>query len=108
MSKLNPQRSMRNFSLEDIDITPERRAYLSEKGKRLYEKYCGLDGKGICSEAFAEYHLECGEVVVVEDFLTYLQSIVEQIDEPERLEITQRLINRIEDLLDIKEERTHS
>ncbi|MCI0711773.1 MAG: hypothetical protein L0154_16580 [Chloroflexi bacterium] len=107
MSKLNPQRTMRNFSLDEIDVTPERRAHLAEKGKRLYQKYCGLDGKGICSEAFAEYHLECGEVVVVEDFLVYLNEIVGQIEEPDRLEITRRLINRIEDLLGVKEERAH-
>ena len=34
-------------------LAPERRAMLANKGRRLYGKYCGTRGRGICAESFA-------------------------------------------------------
>lgn len=55
-------------------VTPERREMLAEKGRRLYGKYCGTGGRGVCSESFAVYHIGRGESVVAADLLAYLES----------------------------------
>jgi len=39
------------------DMGPERRASLADKGRRLYGKFCGTGGRGICAESFAVYHI---------------------------------------------------
>lgn len=59
------------------------------------------------ARAFAEYYLECGNVVVVEGFLAHLRSTAANIDEPVRDFKTIWLINRIEDQLGVKEKRAH-
>ena len=55
-------------------LAPERRAMLADKGRRLYGKYCGTRGRGICAESFAVYHLGRGEGVVAADLLAYLEA----------------------------------
>ena len=55
-------------------LAPERRAMLAEKGRRLYGKYCGTRGRGVCAESFAVYHLGRGEAVVAADLLAYLEA----------------------------------
>ena len=55
------------------EISAERREMLAEKGRRLYGKYCGTGGRGICSESFAVYHIGRGEAVVAADLLAYLE-----------------------------------
>ena len=55
-------------------LAPERRAMLAEKGRRLYGKFCGTGGRGICAESFAVYHLGRGEAVVAADLLAYLET----------------------------------
>ena len=79
-------------------LTSDRRAMLAEKGRRLYGKYCGTDGRGICAENFAIYHLRRGEYAVAEDILIYLRQQAERlrVDDPHgRLTMTERLIIRI-------------
>ena len=56
------------------ELAPERRAMLAEKGQRLYGKFCGTGGRGICAESFAVYHLGRGEAVVAADLLAYLET----------------------------------
>ena len=56
------------------ELAPERRAMLAEKGRRLYGKFCGTRGRGICAESFAVYHLGRGEAVVAADLLAYLET----------------------------------
>lgn len=60
------------FQDEEVEVSAERRALLACKGQRLYDKYCGTKGRGICAESFAEYHIWRGEWVVARDFLVYL------------------------------------
>ena len=55
-------------------LAPERRSMLAEKGRRLYGKYCGTRGRGVCAESFAVYHLGRGEAVVAADLLAYLEA----------------------------------
>ena len=55
-------------------LAPERRAMLAEKGRRLYGKYCGTRGRGVCAESFAVYHLGRGEAVAAADLLAYLET----------------------------------
>lgn len=95
------------FHNEEIPVTPERRAALACKGQRLYDKYCGTKGTGICAESFAEYHIWRGEYAVARDFLVYLNRQVEMLraalptapDLQPQLAMTERLIGRIEALL---------
>jgi len=84
----------------DMDLTDERRAQLADKGKRLYHKYCGLNGNGICADSFAEYHALRGEYEVVADFLDFLRQAVTTESDPEKIEMTEQLIKRVEGLLD--------
>ena len=84
----------------EMDLTDERRAQLANKGKRLYHKYCGLNGKGICADSFAEYHALRGEYEVVTDFLDYLRLTIKTESEAEKIEMTAQLIERVERLLE--------
>jgi hypothetical protein len=89
----------------EVKVTPERRAELAIRGKRLYAKYCGTSGTGICAESFAEYHVWRGELVIARDLLVYLYAQRDQLSEAsnqrlvERLAMTEELITRIKALL---------
>ena len=92
---------------EEVDVPPERRALLAIKGQRLYGKYCGTNGRGICAESFAEYHIWRGELIVARDLLAYLnvqmaclrQTIPTTPEVENRLHITEGLVERIAALL---------
>ena len=56
----------------DAPLDPARRASLAAKGRRLYGKFCGTGGRGICAESFACYHIGRGETVVAADLLAFL------------------------------------
>ena|ERR1700694_368527 len=95
------------FQAEEIAVTDERRTALARKGQALYGKYCGMDGRGICAESFAEYHVWRGEYTVARDFLVFLSAQLETLQQtastdPEaaaQLEMTEALISRIRALL---------
>ena len=95
------------FQDEEVAVSPERRALLACKGQRLYDKYCGTKGRGICAESFAEYHIWRGEWVVARDFLVYLHIQVDFLQRgassapavEAQLAMTERLIARISALL---------
>ncbi|GAB5493701.1 MAG: hypothetical protein Phog2KO_39160 [Phototrophicaceae bacterium] len=89
-------RATGNFEME---LTDKRRALLAEKGKRLYQKYCGLNGEGICAESFAEYHALRGEHEVVNDFLDFLHIMITVETDSTKIKITEELVERIENLL---------
>ena len=74
--------------MPDAPLSDDRRAMLADKGRRLFGKYCGLNGRGICAESFACYHIDRGERVVAEDLLAFLEA------QPEDA-ITVRLIGRV-------------
>src|SRR5260370_42429323 len=79
-------------------LTVHRRRMLADKGRRLYAKYCGTRGRGICAESFACYHIARGEAEVAEDLLAFLEPLVvslEQADPDGRLVMTRRLVARI-------------
>lgn len=81
-----------------VVISPERRASLAAKGRLLYGKYCGTDGRGICAESFAVFHIGRGEAAVAEDLLAFLEGRREQLeaDDPDgRLAMTRGLIERV-------------
>ncbi|MEO8611845.1 MAG: hypothetical protein ABI690_28355 [Chloroflexota bacterium] len=92
---------------EEVDVPPERRAFLAIKGQRLYGKYCGTKGRGICAESFAEYHIWRGELIIARDFLGYLNVQIAYLHQiapstPEieaQLHMTEGLIERIAALL---------
>jgi hypothetical protein len=98
------------FQISEVVVSPERRAFLAQKGRLLYGKYCGTSGQGICSESFAEYHIWRGELVVVRDFLVFLKTQIESLRQnretdlnaADQLDITQGLAERIEALLEQK------
>ncbi len=80
------------------EVTPERRVMLAEKGRRLYGKYCGTGGRGICSESFAVYHIGRGEPVVAADLPAYLEARAGELvaaDPDGRGAMTRGLIERI-------------
>ena len=95
------------YQPEEVVVTEERRAFLAQKGKILYAKYCGTRGHGICSESFAEYHIWRGEYVVARDFLIYLEAQLTSLREEAQIDvqaafqltITQGLVDRIKSLL---------
>jgi hypothetical protein len=95
------------YQVDEVPVDAERRAFLAQKGKILYAKYCGTQGHGICSESFAEYHIWRGEYVVAQDFLVYLESQLTELRERAisssrtafQLTITQGLVDRIKSLL---------
>jgi hypothetical protein len=92
---------------EEVEVPPERRAFLAIKGQRLYGKYCGTKGRGICAESFAEYHIWRGEYSVARDLLVYLNGRVACLRQTEmmtaeiasQLDMTEGLIERITALL---------
>jgi hypothetical protein len=60
----------------DHELSPEVRARLAQKGRILYTKFCGTDGKGICAESFALHHIWRGEGEVARDLLAFLETEV--------------------------------
>lgn len=82
-----------------MELTEERRAKMAQKGKRLYGKYCGLQGKSDCADSFADYHALRGEYEVVTDFLDYLRDVITTETDPEKVDMTEQLIARVERLL---------
>jgi hypothetical protein len=76
----------------------EQRARLAHKSRLLHGKSCGTDGRGVCAESFALYHIWRGESEVARDLLAYRDARIEalQIDDPAgRLPWTQELARRI-------------
>lgn len=60
----------------DLEPSPEARARLALKGRILYGKSCGTDGKGVCAESFALHHIWRGESEVARDLLAFLETEV--------------------------------
>lgn len=95
------------YQPDEVSVDEERRAFLAQKGKILYAKYCSTKGHGICSESFAEYHIWRGEYVVVQDFLIYLEAQIIGLQDKSsynsqaafQLIITEGLVDRINSLL---------
>ena len=95
------------YQPDEVPVAEARRAFLAQKGKILYAKYCGTKGHGICSESFAEYHIWRGEYVVARDFLGYLETQLTNLRQEAQtdlqaafqLTITQGLVDRIKSLL---------
>lgn len=80
------------------ELGPERRAALADKGRRLYGKFCGTGGRGICAESFAVYHIGRGESAVAEDLALYLGcevALLESADPDARLASARGLLTRI-------------
>lgn len=96
-----------SYHSSEVSVTADRRAFLARKGQLLYGKYCGTQGRGICAESFAEYHIWRGEFVVASDFLSFLTAQVGRLREQaaldnrvaDQLHVTEQLIERIEMLL---------
>jgi hypothetical protein len=77
-----------------VQPSPQRRARLAEKGRRLYRKSCGATGKRTCAESFALFHIQRGEAVVARDLLAFLaaEAVGLRRDDPEgRLAPTEAL-----------------
>ncbi|HZW35235.1 MAG TPA: hypothetical protein VFF52_31220 [Isosphaeraceae bacterium] len=84
-------------------VSAEQRARLALKGRILYGKFCGTQGKGTCAESFALYHIRRGEDEIARDLLTYLQAEIAslRVEDPEgRLAITEGLAGRIQHQLE--------
>ena len=82
----------------DLEVSPEQRARLVQKGKLLFEKFCGTNGRGICAESFALYHIWKGEGQVARDFLAYLDATIGSLqssDPDDRLARAEDLATRI-------------
>ncbi len=82
----------------DAGLSPAERARLAHKGRLLYGKFCGTDGRGICAESFALYHIWRGEPEVARDLLDFLDARIEALtaEDPEgRLAMTRALADRI-------------
>ena len=107
MIKRNSPQMQDVFQDDEVDVSPERRHELALKGQRLYGKYCGTKGRGICAESFAEYHIWRGEYVIARDLLVFLREqlailqaeSVLDAEEEKRLIITEGLIERIQNHL---------
>jgi hypothetical protein len=67
------------MSLVEAGISPEQRARLANKGRLLYAKFCGTEGRGICAESFALYHIWRGEPEIALDLLVFLDAEVEAL-----------------------------
>jgi hypothetical protein len=81
-----------------LELGPEQRARLAEKGRTLYRKSCGPSGQKTCAESFALYHIRRGEVEVARDLLAFLEAEAEALGlgDPEgRLRPTEELAARI-------------
>lgn len=79
-------------------LAARRREFLAQKGRLLYGKYCGTKGQGICAENFALYHIRLEEIVVVQDFLEYLDQQLAELraaGPSAQFVITERLVNCI-------------
>ena len=86
------------MSQDDFALLSGDRARLAMKGRILYGKFCGTDGKGICAESFALYHIWRGESEVASDLLGFLETEVVALrrhDPQGRLTMTERLAERI-------------
>ncbi|MEZ6143758.1 MAG: hypothetical protein R3B84_24600 [Zavarzinella sp.] len=86
------------------ELSQERRAMLAEKSERLYGKFCGTGGRGICAESFCVYHIGRGETAVAHDFVEFLDDIIRQLhqNDPEnRLQATIGLVARIRTHLNV-------
>jgi hypothetical protein len=82
-------------------LTAGRRALLAQKGKILYAKSCGTNGRSDCAEGFAIHQMRLGNTEVVADFLGFLERRLGQLerDDPEGLRaMTEGLIARIRGL----------
>ena len=82
----------------DLGISPEQCARLAEKGRLLYGKFCGTDGRGICAESFALFHIWRGESEIARDLLAFLEEKCASLREhdPEgRLALTEELTERV-------------
>ena len=86
------------MSRVDVQLTAEDRARLAHKGRLLYAKFCGTNGRGICAESFALYHIWRGEGDVARDLLTFLETQIEALrdrDPEGRLALTSELASRL-------------
>jgi hypothetical protein len=82
----------------DVGLSPEHRERLAHKGRLLYGKFCGTDGKGICAESFALYHIWRGEPEIARDLLAFLEGRIAALrghDAEGRLAMTEELTGRI-------------
>lgn len=92
----------------DTDSTAYRRSVLAQKGRCLYDKFCGTGGRGICAESFAVYHIGRDEGFVAEDLIDHLDARItalENADPCGRLEATRGLVARIRGHLQTANER---
>ncbi|MGL4463238.1 MAG: hypothetical protein ACRC1K_13905 [Planctomycetia bacterium] len=79
-------------------LAQERRVMLADKARRLYGKFCGTGGRGICAESFAVYHISRGEATVAVDLAAYLDGVVSELESTDphgRLAATRGLAARI-------------
>ena len=79
-------------------LTAHRQAMLADKGRRLYGKFCGTGGRGICAESFAVFHIGRCEVAVADDLVAYLDGVIaelEMADPHGRLAATRGLVARV-------------
>ena len=89
----------------DHELSPEARARLALKGRILYTKFCGTDGKGTCAESFALHHIGRGEGEVARDLLAFLETEVTALrdhDPDGRLPLAVELATRIRCHLEAK------
>ena len=86
------------MGLVDIGLSLEQRSRLAHKGRLLYGKFCGTNGRGSCAESFALYHIWRGEAEVARDLLAFLDARIEALrgeDPAGRLATTEELAGRI-------------
>ena len=84
------------------EVDPARRVSLAAKGRRLYGKFCGTGGRGICAESFAVYHIGRGEPSIAEDLADYLSLEVTRLEAAAphaRLASARGLLDRIREHL---------
>ena len=79
----------------DEIIRDQRREVLAEKGRRLYQKYCGTKGRGICAESFVCYLISRQEFQGVVDLLDHLEVQLLTLPIGDQRSMTERLIARI-------------
>jgi hypothetical protein len=85
-----------------LELSPEQRVRLAEKGRILYRKSCGTSGQNTCAESFALYHIRRGEAEVARDLIAFLEAEVESLrlcDPERRLGSTEELAARIRRVL---------
>jgi hypothetical protein len=98
MIKRNSPQMQDIFQDDEVEVSAERRQELVVRGQRLYGKYCGTGGKGICAESFAEYHIWRGEYQVARDLLEFLHDQLSKLQAKPNLDDTEnaRLLMTIE------------